>query len=124
MRRVAVRGGTGRGLRLCSDDDGVATKRLGEDIGRGDSILDGEVDADTADRRHGVGGVADAEEAGAVPGPQSIDPHGQELDVVPVAQLGDAVAQERRDRGDLCGTGGRPRISSMPPLAMTNAHCQ
>jgi len=33
---------------------------LVEDVGRRDGVLDGEVDAHAADRRHGVRGVADA----------------------------------------------------------------
>ena len=37
-----------------------AASGAGEDVGRGDRVLDGEIDADAADRRHGVGGVADA----------------------------------------------------------------
>jgi len=37
---------------------------FGEDIGGGDCVLQGDVDADAADGGHGVGGVADAEQAG------------------------------------------------------------
>ena len=39
----------------------------GQEVGGGDGVLDGEVDADAADGGHGVGGVADAEQAGPVP---------------------------------------------------------
>ena len=33
----------------------------GEDVGGGDGVLNGEIDANSADGRHGVGGVAEAE---------------------------------------------------------------
>jgi len=39
-----------------------------QDVGRGDRVLDGQVDADASDRGHRVGRIADAEEAGPVPG--------------------------------------------------------
>ena len=37
-------------------------QRLPENIGGGDRVLNGEIDADAADRRHGVGRIADAEQ--------------------------------------------------------------
>src|SRR5579885_1555243 len=45
--------------------DLAAKQRAGEDIGGGDGVLDREIDADAAHRRHGVRGIADAEEARA-----------------------------------------------------------
>jgi len=36
-------------------------ERPGQDIGRRDRILHGEIDADAADRRHRMRGIADAE---------------------------------------------------------------
>jgi hypothetical protein len=45
----------------------------GEQVGGRDRILNGEVDADTTGGRHGVGGVADAQESRAVPLAQAID---------------------------------------------------
>ena len=47
--------------------EGAGAEWISEEVGGGDGVLDREVDADAADGRHGVGGVADAEEAGAVP---------------------------------------------------------
>ena len=46
-------------------------------------ILDSEIDADAADRRHGVSGIADAEQPVAIPALQAIDRDSQELHVVP-----------------------------------------
>lgn len=43
-----------------------------EDVGGGDGILNGEVDADSPDGRHGVRGIADAKKAGARPMAQAI----------------------------------------------------
>ena len=38
----------------------LARQRRGEEIGRRDCVLNREVDADAADRRHGMRGVSDA----------------------------------------------------------------
>ena len=58
-----------------------------------------------ADRRHGVRRVADAEQARQRPILEAIDRDGEQLDIVPVLQLGDPVAQERGDRRDLLAEG-------------------
>jgi hypothetical protein len=50
-----------------------ARERAGEDVGRGDRVLDREVDADAADRRHGVGGIADRQQARPVPAGQPVE---------------------------------------------------
>src|SRR5438477_557737 len=42
---------------------GAAAKRGRKEVRGGDRILDGEVDADPAHRRHRVGGIADAKES-------------------------------------------------------------
>ena len=55
--------GAGRGARSCGGE-GVVAEGFGEEVGGGDGVLQGDVDADAADRGHGVGGVADAEQAG------------------------------------------------------------
>src|SRR5690348_6633707 len=41
-------------------------------------------------------GIADAQQAWAIPSAQTIDRDGQELDILPVLELPDAVANERR----------------------------
>ena len=56
---------------------------FGEDVGGGDGVLNGEVDADAADGGHGVGGVADAEEAGEMPAVEAIDLDAEKLDLIP-----------------------------------------
>ena len=53
--------------------DAAGPQRGGEEVGRRDRVLDGEVDADAADGRHGVGRVPDAQQAGPIPPPQAID---------------------------------------------------
>jgi hypothetical protein len=47
---------------------------------RGDRVLNREIDADAADRRHGVRRIADAEQARPVPLAQPIDRDRQQLD--------------------------------------------
>jgi hypothetical protein len=43
------------------------TQRVGKQIRGGDRVLNGEIDADAADRRHSVRGIADAQESRPVP---------------------------------------------------------
>ena len=60
----------------------TGTERIREDVCGCDRILDRKVDPDAADRRHGVGCVADAEKAGPIPLRETVDADGQELDAV------------------------------------------
>src|ERR1700728_4539685 len=53
--------------------DAMFAQRAAEEIGRGDRILNSEIDADSASGRHGVRGVSDAEQPGAMPMLQTID---------------------------------------------------
>ena len=64
---------------------GPLQKRGGQNVGRSDGILDGEIDPDTANRRHGVGGITDAQQPRPIPPTQAIDANGQELDIAPIA---------------------------------------
>ena len=48
-------------------------ERRGQAVGGGDRVLNGEIDADAADRRHRVRRVADADEPGPPPLPQPVD---------------------------------------------------
>ena len=61
-------------------------QRTGEDIRGGHGILDGKVDADPADRRHGVRGIADGKQPGAPPAVQPVERDGQQFDLIPVGQ--------------------------------------
>ena len=80
----------------CSFVTASARAAARPDIGGGHRVLHREIDADAADRRHGVRGVADAEQARPMPLPQPVDRHRQQLDVVEAFELADAVAQQRR----------------------------
>ena len=66
--------------------DAALTQRRRQNVGRCDRILHGEIDADAADRGHGVRRVADAEQAGLVPLLQAIYGDGQQLDVIPTGE--------------------------------------
>src|SRR5439155_13149228 len=65
----------------------------------GHRVLDGEVDADAADRGHRVRRVADAQQARPVPAVEAVHPDGEQLDLVPVADLLDPVGEERPETG-------------------------
>ncbi len=63
-------------------------------------ILDREIDADSADRRHGVGSIADAEQAGPMPGLKPVDGNGEQFDVVPIAELVDPIGEPGNEACD------------------------
>ena len=97
-------------------------QRLGQDVGGGDRVLHREIDADAADRRHRVRGIADAEQARPVPLPQPVDRHGQQLDVIEALQLADAVAAGTADSASTRSrNAARPSrfTVSMPPFGIT-----
>src|SRR6202790_5209553 len=91
----------------------------GQDIGGGDGVLDREIDAAPADRRHRMGAVADAQQPWAPPARQPVDRDRQQLDVVPVAQFGDPVRQKRGDPDDVVAEAGEPALADRvePALA-------
>src|SRR6185312_5057159 len=62
-------------------------QRDGQAIGRRHRVLNGDIDPDSADRRHGVRRIADQEQARPPPLPQKIDRYGQELHIVEAAHL-------------------------------------
>jgi hypothetical protein len=64
--------------------DGALCERCGEFIRGGNRILNREIDSDSTDWRHGMRGIADAQEPGARPLAQAIHGDGKQLDVVPV----------------------------------------
>ena len=111
-------------LDLCSSGSTSSprSERPGEDVRGGDRVLDGEVDADAADRRHGVGGIADREQAGPPPARQPVERDRQQLHLVPVLQR---VDRRRRARARRAATSSRnasmplARISSAAPLGTT-----
>src|SRR5690606_35634300 len=53
----------------------MLAQRRGEDVGGGNRVLNSEIDADAADRRHRVGRVTDGEEAGLRPLLEPVDAH-------------------------------------------------
>jgi hypothetical protein len=80
-------------------------KPRGQNVGRCNRVLDGEIDADAEGGGHRVGRVANAEEAWPVPASQAIDLDGEQLDVVPRPQVADSVAQKGRQAHDVVAEG-------------------
>ena len=56
-----------------------ATQYRSKNVCGGDGVLNGEIDADAADRRHGVRAIADAQQAGTRPFAQAIDANAERL---------------------------------------------
>ena len=81
-------------------------KGFGEDVGGGDCVLKGDVDADAADWGHCMGGIADAEQAGRAPVLKVVYLNGEELDFVPGVDLGGAAGEEGNDALDALLEGG------------------
>lgn len=70
----------------CSADLGRA--KYGSEDARGrHGILNGEINADAANGRHGMGGVADAEQTREMPAAQAIDLDGKERHLIPRLDL-------------------------------------
>ena len=86
-------------------------ERRGEDIGRRHRILDGEVDPHPADRRHGVGGIADRQQPRPMPAGQPVEGDGQQLDVVPARHRRDGGLEHRRHGDDI----GAERLDAPRP---------
>jgi hypothetical protein len=64
-------------------------------VGGSDCVLDGKVDPDASNRRHGVCRIPDTNESGTIPAAKAIHSYFKQFRIVPVAHLGDAVVQER-----------------------------
>ena len=67
----------------------AARQRAGKDVCRRHRILNRQVDADPADRRHGMRRIADREQARLVPGRQPVELHGQQMQVGDLVELGE-----------------------------------
>src|SRR5205823_13933731 len=63
-------------------------------------VLNSEIDADAADRRHCMSGIADHQQTRPPPLLQPIDGNRQELDIVPTADFPEPILHERGDRCD------------------------
>ena len=101
--------------RQIANADGAFPEGFGKNIGGRDSVLNGQIDSYTADRRHGVCCVADTNEARPIPLAQAVDLDGEELHVVPVAQLTEAVAEKGSKLRDIRAEMLRCLWRAVPP---------
>lgn len=87
-------------------------RRQSEDVGGGDRILNGEIDTHAAHRRHGVGGIADAQQTRAIPALQPVHPYRQEFQIVPGGKLLHPVGEGwvELDDGRAEGRKGRAEV--------------
>jgi len=67
----------------CALRDPGFEQRLRKNVRGCNRVLNGQIDADTADRRHGMGGITDAQKTGPRPVPEPVDGDRQQLDIVP-----------------------------------------
>ena len=67
--------------------DGARIQGFGQDIGRRHRVLNGQIDAHTAHRAHGMGGISNAQESRSPPRFQAIDLHREQLDLFPILDL-------------------------------------
>ena len=86
--------------------ESAAEQGFGEMVCSGDGVLQGDVDADAADGGHGVGCVADAEQAGGAPLLKVVDLDSEELNFVPGVDLGGAACEEGDDALEALLEGG------------------
>ena len=106
--------------------DGARPQWRDERIGRGDSVLNRQIDSDAANQRHRVRGVADEQESPLVPALHSVHAHFEKFDRIPIGDLSDAVVETRLDLHDPAAelSSPRARSASNDPFGMTKAHCQ
>ena len=83
----------------------IVAQLRGKEIGGGDGVLDREIHADPADRRHGVGGVADAQQSRPAPLLEAIDLDGEQAHVAPILERIDAIGEEWRQTRDRVSKG-------------------
>ena len=77
--------------------DRTPQQRQRQQIRRGNRILNGKVDANASDRRHGVGTVPNAEQSWLRPLPQAIDGDRQQLHRIPICNFLRSRRQKWRD---------------------------
>src|SRR6516164_2481223 len=92
---------------------GSLQEARGQDIGSGNGVLNCQIYADAADRRHGVCRIADTQQAGPVPNPQAIDSDSQQLDVGPIVQFADAIAEVGGEARDLRAEGCQTSLADL-----------
>ena len=86
--------------------DGLTCTQIRSDnAGSGDGVLNGEIDANASGWRHGVGGIADAQEAWTMPPLEAINLYGQQLDLSPIRQLFDPITEVWRDLANCAAEG-------------------
>ncbi|SVK46902.1 Uncharacterised protein [Acinetobacter baumannii] len=79
----------------------MLAQRRDQGVGGGHRVLNRQVDAHAADRRHGVRGVADAQHPRFGPAIQTIDANAQQFDLIPLDDLLQAIVLERRHLGEV-----------------------
>lgn len=66
-----------------------------QEIGARNGILNRQVDANASGGRHGVRGIANAQQARSVPAPQAVNPHRKQLNLLPILQFRNPSVQVR-----------------------------
>src|SRR5260370_34654996 len=88
-------------------------QRRRENICGGDRVLNREIDADAAHRRHRVRRIANAQQARAMPLLQAVDLYREQFDIVPVAQFADALSKKRREVPDRLSKSRHPPLTHL-----------
>lgn len=76
-------------------------QRCGKDVCGRNGVLNREVDAHAAHRRHRVRGIADAQHAGRPPCRQAIHAHVQKMHLIPTGDFLEAFGRQRSYSGKL-----------------------
>jgi hypothetical protein len=109
-------------------------QRLPQDVGGGHRVLNGEIDADAADRRHGMRRIANAQKARTPPALQPVDGDAQQTDIVEAPDLFSPFSLERQQPADiraercnsalahLVSTALGDDIGALPVVAAIDAH--
>src|SRR5712664_3935625 len=84
----------------------------GKNIGGGDRILNRQIDAHAANRRHRMGRVADAKQSWAPPTLEAIHYHREQLNLLPIGDLFHTVAQKGSSSARCARKAGKPLARS------------
>src|SRR5260370_1109124 len=92
----------------------------GKNIGGGDRILNRQIDAHAANRRHRMGRVADAKQSWAPPTLEAIHYHREQLNLLPIGDLFHTVAQKGSQLGKMRAKGGQAAGAKLLIAALGN----
>jgi len=102
---------------------GSLQQARGQDVGGGNGVLDSQIYPDTADWRHRVSRISNTQQAWPVPNPKAIDSDSQQLDVGPIVEFTDAIAEIGGKARDLPAEGRQAALAYLIEPSLRDHVC-